>query len=346
VVLPFSNLSSGGQSRYLSSGLTEELTESLSRSKALRVIASTSTAQFNGKKVDVREAGRTLHVMNVVEGSIDQEGDRVKVAVRLERVTDGALLWSNSYDRPAAELVAVQAELASGIARALKITAGIKPQHVPNAAAHDMVLKARYDTQLWTTESLARAESEYQQAIHLDPQYPAAYMGLGTVQWNKAGATGLSLRTDAERASAERAFQKALELDPPGLSAARVVLAIMAMQHEWDWDRAERELQLALASSPNATAESNYAFLQIFRGNFAEADRPFEEKYPDPGVSMAWFAAVYAFMGDEANSLKWLERSADRHEWAALSVAIGPIYTPMRSSAGFRALEKRMGLLP
>jgi hypothetical protein len=72
--------------------------------------------------------------------------------------------------------------------------------------------------------------------------------------------------------------------------------------------------------------------------------RPFEEKYPNTGVSMAWFALVYGFMGDEPNTIKWLERSADQHEWAALSVAIHPVYAPMRNSPGFRALKKRMGL--
>ena len=72
--------------------------------------------------------------------------------------------------------------------------------------------------------------------------------------------------------------------------------------------------------------------------------RPFEEKYPDPSVSMQWFALVYAFMGDEPNTVKWLERSVDRHEWQALSVAVHPAYAAMRSSPGFRALKKRMGL--
>jgi tetratricopeptide (TPR) repeat protein len=72
--------------------------------------------------------------------------------------------------------------------------------------------------------------------------------------------------------------------------------------------------------------------------------RPFEEKYPEPGVAMQWIALVYAFMGDEPNTVKWLERSADRHEFQALNLAVHPVYAPMRNSAGFRALKRRMGL--
>jgi hypothetical protein len=73
--------------------------------------------------------------------------------------------------------------------------------------------------------------------------------------------------------------------------------------------------------------------------------RPFEAKYPNPGVAIQWFALVYGAMGDEPNTVKWLERSADRHEWQALNLAVNPVFAPMRNSPGFRALEKRMGLL-
>jgi len=72
--------------------------------------------------------------------------------------------------------------------------------------------------------------------------------------------------------------------------------------------------------------------------------RPYEEKYPNSGISLQWFALAYALMGDEPNTMKWLERSADRHEWQALAIAVHPVFAPMRNSPGFRALEKRMGL--
>ena len=74
--------------------------------------------------------------------------------------------------------------------------------------------------------------------------------------------------------------------------------------------------------------------------------RPFEEKYPNTGAALQWFALTYAFLGDEPNTVKWLERSANRHEWQALNLAVHLAYAPMRNSPAFRALEKRMGLLP
>jgi len=446
VVLPFTNLSTDPTGQYFSDGLTDEITDSLARFKTLRVIARSSAFQFKGKTIDIREVGRLLNVTHVLEGTVERSGDRIRIIAHLERVSDGSLLWSNAYERKVEDLFAVQSELAAGIAAGLKVATRIPNlNHVPTPEAHDFVMKARYDLQQWTTDSLARAESEYQQAIDLDPQYAAAHLGLGRVHWTKAAATGLYVRTDADRDGAERSYLKALELDPD-LPMAHAALATLAMQYYWDWARADRELQLALASPPDADAEGDYAKFLIFRGHFAEADkhlqryeeldpfstemmlnlatarnlegrfaeararsqklaeaypsilaarqligltyieeghadlalanlepmkqnipfapfreamararagqreealaliRAYEEKYPNVTVSMQWFAAVYAFMGDEPNTLKWLERAADRHEWSALNIAINPIYAPMRNSPQFQALEHRIGL--
>jgi TolB-like protein/Tfp pilus assembly protein PilF len=115
------------------------------------------------------------------------------------------------------------------------------------------------------------------------------------------------------------------------------------------WDR---KMDVALRETRDwkktfPPAQMYEAMAQARAGNREEAlrlIRPFEEKYPNPGVAMQWFALVYAILGDEANTVKWLERSADRHEFQALNLAVSPLYGDLRNSAGFKALEKRMGL--
>jgi TolB-like protein/Flp pilus assembly protein TadD len=445
-VLPFANLSADPSNQYFADGLTDEITDSLAGLKSVRVIARSSAFQFKGQTKDIREVGRLLNVTNVLEGSVERSGDRVRIVAHLERVSDGSLLWSNTYERKATDLFAIQSELAAGIAGGLKVSAGPKPaNHIPGPEAHDLVMKGRYALEQNTIESLAQAGLDFQRAVDLDPQYAAAYFGLGNTEYSKAGATGIYVRTIGERERAERYFHKALTLDP-NLPAAHAGLARLAMQYDWDWKRAEEEIQLALAGPPTATAESAYAALLIFRGRFAEADvhlqicedldpfstatmlnvantrnlegrfaeareraqklsaaypnilparqligltyieegrpdlaladleaqkqntpfapfreamararagqreqavrliAPFEEKYPNAGVSMGWFALVYAFMGDQPNTLKWMERSADQHEWGILSIGIHPVYAFMQGSPGFHALKKRMGL--
>lgn len=444
-VLPFTN--SDAQSRYLSSGLTSELTEALSRLKTLRVIAPASVAQFNGKTIDVREAGRLLHVANLVEGSVDQTGDRVRVVARLERVSDGASLWSETYERPASDLLSLQSELASGIARSLKVVAAPEAKHIPIPEAHDYVLKGRFEAQQMTTEALKQAEADFQRAIDLDPQYALAYFELGAQKYNESTARLYPVQTEEERRSIDQLIQKALLLDP-SLQPARGVLAMQAMQYDWDWDRAEKHLRMGRAEASSPGIEQAYAFLLTFRGRFAEADehvrrlqdldpfstasmndvmqvrflegrfdearglaekmsssypkmlapkvmiagtnimqgrsalalqelerwkadfppaqmfeamayahagnreealrlmRPYEEKYPQPGVPLQWFALAYGLLGDEPATVKWLGRSADRHEWQALNLAVQPVFAPMRNSAGFRALKERIRLNP
>lgn len=445
-VLPFASLSSDAGSRYLASGLTGDLTDALSHQKPLRVTTPASVAQFGGKKVDVREVGTMLGVTNVVEGSMDREGDRVKVAAKLERTSDGAVLWSDTYDRPASDLVIVQSEVVTRIARTLKIAPAAAAKHAVNAEAHDYLLRGRYEMQRLTTDALEQAESDIQHAINVDPEYAVAYFDLGVIKFNLAAARGSTYQPDEERRSARQLIQKSVDLDP-GLASAHGMLAIMAMQFDWDWDRAERELKLGAAAGPNGNVEQAYASLLMFRDRFAEADqhilrlqevdpfetstianiaqmrlwegrtaearamgqkiataypkmhaakmivigcdilggqtdfalqqiqewkksfpgaqmfeamahahaghreealrliRPFEEKYPNPGVAMQWFSLVYAALGDEPNTVKWLERSADQHEWQVLNLAINPLYGSMRSSPGFQRLKKRIGLV-
>ncbi len=446
-VLPFTNLTSDPANQYFSDGLTDEITDSLSRIKTLRVIARSSAFQFKGKTVDIREVGRLLNVANVLEGSVERSGDRIKIVAHLERASDRSLLWSNTYERKASDLFAVQSELAAGIAEGLKLATAAPPaKHVPNPEAHDFYMKGRYDLQQVTPESITQAESDFQHAIDLDPQYAAAYAGLASARYDRSIAGGSSSQTGAELKEIEQLELKALELDPD-LSAAHAALATFAMQYDRDWGRAEREFQLAMAGPPSSVAEGVYALFLIFHSRFAEADRllshmadldpfsaqtqsnlavarnlegrfaearqiaqkaaeehpkmlwtqqiigatyveeghpelalplyrqleqrfpaarvweamalakegqrdealrlirPFEEKLPAPGMATEWLAVVYAFMGDQPNTLKWLRQSADLHETQALSIAVDPVFGPFRSSPEFRALEQRMGLL-
>ena len=445
-VLPFTSSGLDPASRYLSQGLTDELTEALARHKTLRVIDPASAAQFGRSNAPPGEAARLLHVANVVEGSVERTSGGIHIDARLRRLSDGAVLWSNRYDRPEADLPAVQSELAAGIATSLKAGAAApSARHVPPQEAHDALLKARYEGQQMTTAALQQAEADLQHAIDLDPKYADAYLGMAIANYDQAVARGSTYATEEERNSTEKFLHRALALDP-GMPSAHAMLALLAMQYDWDWERAERELRLALAAGSNSTAENYYAWLLIFRGRFADADphiqrmvdldpfstvtmtnlavarlqegrfaqarevaqqigtqfpkilaaqqiiggtyifegrpklalpifrelkqrfppgqmyeamayaaegqreealrliRPFEEKYPNPGVALQWFALVYGVMGDEANTVKWLQRSAGRHEWQALNLAVNPAFAQVRNSSGFRALEKRMGL--
>jgi TolB-like protein len=176
-------LTSDAANQYFADGLTDEITDSLAGIKALRVIARSSAFQFKGKTVDVREVGRLLNVANVLEGSVERSGDRIKIIAHLERASDRSVVWSNTYERKESDLFAVQSELAAGIAGGLKLASAVPAvKHIPNGEAHELYMKGRYDLQEVTPESITRAELDFQHAIDKDPLYGPAYVGLASAK--------------------------------------------------------------------------------------------------------------------------------------------------------------------
>ena len=120
-MLPFVNMSGDAANEYFSDGMTEELISTLSRVAGLRVAARTSAFGIKGKSVDMREIGRKLDVVTVLEGSVRQTGSRLRVAARLVRASDGDQLWSEEYDRELRDVFAVQEDIARAITAALRL---------------------------------------------------------------------------------------------------------------------------------------------------------------------------------------------------------------------------------
>jgi TolB-like protein/DNA-binding winged helix-turn-helix (wHTH) protein len=109
-VLPFADMSSGGDQEYFADGMSEELINRLSKMEDLRVVARTSAFAFKGKNVDIREIGKQLGVGAVVEGSVRKAGDRLRITAQLVQVADGYHLWSETYDRQLDDVFAIQDE--------------------------------------------------------------------------------------------------------------------------------------------------------------------------------------------------------------------------------------------
>ncbi len=272
-VLPFVNFSGDPANEYFSDGLTDEITDELARIKTMRVIARNSAFQFKGKAVDAREAGRRLNVTTLLEGRVSRDGDRVKIAVQLERVSDGTVIWSQIYERQMAGAFTVQADVASRIAQSLKSASlgssgDNSPSRRPVAQdrmAQDHYLRGRFEAEKMTTDALGRAVDHYQRAIERDPEYAAAWYGLA-VAWHRNPELGAK---DVPRIS--NAYRRALALDP-GLADAHAGLALLAMHFDWDWARAEQELKEALALGPCAIAEAHYGVFLLTRNRSTEAD--------------------------------------------------------------------------
>jgi serine/threonine protein kinase len=182
-VLPFENMSGDKENEYFSDGLTEEIINLLTRIPRLKVIARTSAFAFKGKHEDVRRIAEALGVTNVLEGSVRKAGSRIRVAAQLIAAADGSHVWSERYDRELADVFAVQDEIAAAIANALQLTFSPESisvqRHTPALPAYEHYLKALYESQRQTPESMARAQKHFERALEIDPEFAVAHAEFG-----------------------------------------------------------------------------------------------------------------------------------------------------------------------
>lgn len=123
-VLAFVDLSEGMVNEEFADGISEELIDRLNRIPGMRVPAPTSTFFFKYKQVPVDEIGRSLGVAYLVDGSVRKSGEQVRVSARLIRADDSMVLWSETYDRPWSDMLAVQDDIAREVTRALERAIG------------------------------------------------------------------------------------------------------------------------------------------------------------------------------------------------------------------------------
>lgn len=249
VVLPFLNLSDDRSKDYLSDGFTEELTTALAGVEGLRVVARTSAFQFKGKPQDVRTIGGQLHAAAVVEGSLREEGDQIRITVQLNSTSDGFHLWSKAWVRKRQELFDVEWEVAQTIAKSLGYTVERPPgRHQPPLDARNLYLRARFLSNETIPKNVYTALQYLQQAIDQDPQYAAAYAGIAEshaiLGWE--GAEPAKAAFAAARAASDRAL--ALE---PSLPDAHLSRALILLNGDWDWNGADQEFRRAIALDPN-----------------------------------------------------------------------------------------------
>ena len=186
-VLPFDNLS--GEARYerLADGITEDIITDLSRFRDLFVIARNSTFVYKGKPMDVRQVARELGVRYVLEGSLQADGEQVRITAQLIDATTGNHVWSERYDRPLDDIFAVQDEVTQTIAgvsrghvrRSGKRRAGGgSAQTTESLAAYELYLLGLEHKHRFTKEDNLKAQELARKAIELDPSFARAYVAL------------------------------------------------------------------------------------------------------------------------------------------------------------------------
>jgi TolB-like protein/thioredoxin-like negative regulator of GroEL len=272
-VLPFVNQNRDPDTEYLSDGLTESITNSLSQLSNLRVIPSPSVARYKTKEIDAITAGKELGVRAVLTGRILQRGESLTVNATLIDVRDNKQLWGEQYNRKVADALDVQQEISRQISERLRTRLSgeeqkqLKKRDTSNPEAYQAYIRGRYYWNKRTAENLRKAMEQFQQAADKDPNYALAYVGLADCYLllvEYAGATSENI--PKSMALAERALQ----LDP-SLGEAHTSLG-WAYSFLWQWEKGESEFKRAIELNPNyATAHQWYSLLLRDEGRFDEA---------------------------------------------------------------------------
>src|ERR1700730_8433069 len=275
-VLPLANLSGDPEQEYFADGMTEALITDLGKISSPRVISRQSIMQYKGSKKPLQEVAKELKVDAVLEGAVERSGDRVRVTVRLQRVSPESQVWANEYSRGIRDVMALEDEIA--LAGAGEIQAKLTPEErtrltsaqAVNPEAHDDFLRAEFLMDKRDERDLQAGIAYFKKAIEKDPAYARAYAGLAWALVNLADPVGGGHPAKEVLPEARSAAARALELDP-SLAEAHVSRALVLIA-DWNWSEAEKEHRLAVQLGPNSwRAHSSYAWYLDGMGRFDEA---------------------------------------------------------------------------
>jgi len=279
-VLPFVNMSGDKGNEYFSDGMTETLLDRLAQVPQLKVAARTSSFSFKGTNTDVRKIGAQLGVASLVEGSVQQAGDTLRITAQLVRAVDGSHLWSMHYDRKASDLFAIQDEIAGSVTTAL--VGELLPQTkeilakggTKDLAAYDAYTRALLQVELNSFDSYRQAETLLQQALARDPNYVDAMLAL-VGAWYAMAQTGEIAPADY-RERAEPLLARVEAVDPANGR-------LLAYRGEIAQERGEHVLAVQFGQRGVAAAPGDVRTHQVL-------------------------ADIYVFQGDTPASLKEMDQ--------------------------------------
>ena len=332
-VLPFANRSVDETDIYFTDGIHDDLLTQLSRIEALSVISRTSVMEYRDTVKNLREIALELGVANVMEGSVQRAGDRVRINVQLIRAATDEHLWAEIYDRKltTGNLFDIQTEIAKSIAAALEATltaselASVANVPTENVEAYDLYLQARRLTRSETINDYKTAISLFKESLVLDPQFKLAWIRLAraymTIYWSYDGSP-------AVRDQALEAIESARNIDPDFAEL------YMAEGYYWYWgfldyERALYKLEKAIRMMPGNDEPYMWKGYASRRAGLWEQARSAMQQALklNPRVSFNWheyaLTLMYLHRYDEANDAVNQSRMLDPDSfWGKTSQAI------------------------
>ncbi|HEY7855490.1 MAG TPA: protein kinase, partial [Terriglobales bacterium] len=273
LVMPLEALGSP-DAAHLEDGMSNAIITRLSGIPALRVPPAAAIRSHE----DPFDAARRLGVAEVLTGTVQRQGRRLRVTAQLSRVSDGGEIWAQQFDQNFTDIFTIQDTIAQKVAQSLLTQLApadrsrLTRHEATNTDAYDLYLRARDQWALRSPVSIQTAIAMYRQAIAIEPNFALAYAGLADC-YNLAASGMAPLRREPlARAAAERA----IALDPSS-AEAHTALAFLDYKFDWNWRGADAEFHRAIALDPNdALAHHWYGEMLHLEMRHTEALRQFQ----------------------------------------------------------------------
>jgi TolB-like protein/DNA-binding winged helix-turn-helix (wHTH) protein len=256
-VLPFVDMSPGQDRAWFSDGMAEEILNKLAQLPDLKVTGRQSSFSFRQSESDLKTIGKVLGVAHLLEGSVRYDKGRVRVTAQLIRASDGFHIWSQEYDREAADSIAIQDDISSNIAAALALELGAKivsestmvsTAIYPDFSAYELYLQSLALIDQSTKRSLMSAIVKLEKALKLEPDYAEAHVALARVYLDMVAFSNYYQEDTfgESRALARPHAERALAINP-NLAEAHAVLGDLSMRY----DESQKYFEKALSLNPN-----------------------------------------------------------------------------------------------
>ena len=282
-VLPLDNLSGDPAQGPIVDGIADDLTTALTQVRDLFVIARNSSFAYRGKACDMRRVASELGVRNLIEGSVQREGDRMRINIQLIDGSSGGHVWADAFDGSFSDHLALQDKMTRRIADALSLR--VSPGAAETAARGETQVPAAYEAFLrgwehyrrYTFDDFKKAVPDFEEAISLDQNYGRAYAALAMIYVRSATRGWSKVLGISENEAVARAKKYLVLANEHPTTLSRQVAGFMSV---WDgrWAAAEREFDDAISRDPGDSWGYAYkAWALSLDGQYANAMAAIDE---------------------------------------------------------------------
>lgn len=320
-VLPFVNMSASAENEYFSDGITEEITNALSKINTLRVTSRISSFFYKNKNIPVKQIGQELNVSAILEGSVRLSGDTIRITAQLIQAEEDFHFWSETWDRKLENIFEIQDEISLLIADKLREHLGhfeildhLVQKQTASVDAYEYYLKGKFHSYKWNPDDKLIAISFFEKALVIDPQHAESYLGLADC-YGFLATTGYMAYQQAWTKSAEFTA-KALSINEQ-LPGVYYQLAQISFFTACDYKTAYTQTKKALEFKSNyVDAQQFLSFLYIIAGEKEKARQHLELTLSiDPKSQETEFYAAYFYymLDDYTKALTLLEKCIEHN---------------------------------